>query len=144
MPGQQQGQPQVQGPRRSDGGRACPRLGRADQGAHATLPARSDVGGTRIAMTQSMKAWFAVPGPDGAGVELRERPVPVRGPGRVLGAVRAAGTNRGELIRGAALRSGAAAAPARAGTEFAGEITALGEGVSGWNAGDRVMGRSVG
>jgi NADPH:quinone reductase-like Zn-dependent oxidoreductase len=95
-------------------------------------------------MTQTMKAWFAVPGPEGAVFELRESPVPAAGPGQVVVAVRAAGTNRGELIRGAALRSGAAAAPARAGTEFAGEIAALGEGVSGWRAGDRVMGRSVG
>jgi NADPH2:quinone reductase len=91
-----------------------------------------------------MRAWFAVPGPDGAVFELRETPVPVAGPGQVVVAVRAAGTNRGELIRGAALRAGAAATPARAGTEFAGEIGALGEGVSGWKAGDRVMGRSVG
>jgi NADPH2:quinone reductase len=95
-------------------------------------------------MTETMRAWFAVPGPEGAVFELRESPVPVAGPGQVVVAVRAAGTNRGELIRGAALRPGAAAAPARAGTEFAGEITALGEGVSGWKAGDRVMGRSVG
>src|SRR4029453_8305177 len=95
-------------------------------------------------MTQTMKAWFAVPGPEGAVFELRESPVPVAGPGQVVVAGAAAGTNRGELIRGAALRAGAAAAPARAGTEFAGEITAIGEGVSGWKAGDRVMGRSVG
>jgi NADPH:quinone reductase-like Zn-dependent oxidoreductase len=45
-------------------------------------------------MTQTMKAWFAVPGPQGA--------------------------------------------------VFAGEITALGAGVSGWRPGDRVMGRAVG
>src|SRR5881409_3849429 len=95
-------------------------------------------------MTQTMKAWFTVPGPEGAVFEFRESPVPAPGPGQVVVAVRAAGTNRGELIRGAALRSGAAAAPARAGTEFAGEIAALGEGVSGWKAGARVMGRSVG
>ena len=58
-------------------------------------------------MTQTMKAWFAVPGPEGAVFELRESPVPAAGPGQVVVAVRAAGTNRGELIRGAALRSGA-------------------------------------
>jgi len=33
-------------------------------------------------MTQTMKAWFAVPGPEGAVFELRESPVPVAGPGR--------------------------------------------------------------
>lgn len=92
-----------------------------------------------------MKAWFAVPGPEGAVFELRETPVPAPGPGQVIVAVRAAGTNRGELIRGAALRSTApSATPARAGTEFAGEIVALGDGVSGWKPGDRVMGRAAG
>src|SRR6267142_282627 len=96
-------------------------------------------------MTQTMKAWFAVPGPEGAVFELRESPVAAPGAGQVMVAVRAAGTNRGELIRGAALRPGSApASPARAGTEFAGEIAALGDGVSGWKPGDRVMGRAVG
>jgi NADPH2:quinone reductase len=92
-----------------------------------------------------MKAWFAVPGPEGAVFELRETPVPAAGAGQVLVAVRAAGINRGELIRGAQLRSaGPPANPARAGGEFAGEIGALGEGVNGWKPGDRVMGRTAG
>jgi NADPH:quinone reductase-like Zn-dependent oxidoreductase len=96
-------------------------------------------------MSQTMKAWFSVPGPGGATFELQETPVPAAGPGQVVVAVRATGTNRGELIRGAALRSGdPAAKPARAGSEFAGEIVALGEGVSGWKPGDRVMGRAAG
>ena len=92
-----------------------------------------------------MKAWFTVPGPEGAVFELRETPVPAPGPGQVMVAVRAAGTNRGELIRGAQLRSGnPAASPTRAGGEFAGEIAALGDGVSGWTQGERVMGRAAG
>src|SRR5437870_13871955 len=95
-------------------------------------------------MAQTMKAWFAVPGPEGAKFELREAPAPTAAAGQVVVAVRAAGVNRGELIRGAALRSGAAAAPARAGGEFAGEIAEVGEGVSGWKAGERVMGRTAG
>ena len=96
-------------------------------------------------MTQTMKAWFAVPGPEGAVFELREGPVPAPGPGQVVVAVRAAGTNRGELIRGAQLRPGnPAASPARAGGEFAGEIVAPGDGMSGWKPGDRVMGRAAG
>ena len=92
-------------------------------------------------MAQTMKAWFTVPGPKGAVFELRETPVPAAGAGQLLVAVRAAGTNRGELIRGAEMRSGN---PARAGGEFAGEIAALGDGVTGWKSGDRVMGRSSG
>ena len=59
-------------------------------------------------MAKMMKAWFAVPGPEGAVFELREAEVAAPGPGQVAVAVRAAGTNRGELIRGAALRAGSA------------------------------------
>src|SRR5262245_66290435 len=88
-----------------------------------------------------MKAWFSVPGPQGAKFELRDIPAPDPAPGQVLVAVRAAGVNRGELIRGADARAGN---PTRAGGEFAGEIAALGGGVSGWKAGDRVMGRTAG
>jgi NADPH2:quinone reductase len=92
-----------------------------------------------------MRAWFTVPGPEGATFELRDVPVPAPDAGQVIVAVRATGTNRGELIRGAQLRPGNPAAnPARAGSEFAGEIAALGDGVSDWRTGDRVMGRAVG
>jgi NADPH2:quinone reductase len=91
-----------------------------------------------------MKAWFTVPGPDGALFELRETAVPTAAAGQVVVAVRAAGVNRGELIRGAALRPGPAANPVRSGGEFAGEIATVGEGVTGWKPGDRVMGRSAG
>ena len=96
-------------------------------------------------MADTMKAWFTVPGPDGATFELREIPVPTVGPGQVLVRVRAAGTNRGELIRGAQLRSSQPAAnPARSGGEFAGEIATLGDGVANVKLGDRVMGRTAG
>ena len=96
-------------------------------------------------MEKTMKAWFTVPGPEGAVFELRDIPVPAPAAGQVLVRVHAAGTNRGELIRGAALRSAnPAASPARAGGEFAGEIAAVGDGVSAWKAGDRVMGRTAG
>ena len=88
-----------------------------------------------------MKAWFTVPGPEGAKFELRDIPAPTPGQGQVLVAVRAAGTNRGELIRGADARAGN---PARAGGEFAGEIAAVGDGVAGFKPGDRVMGRAAG
>lgn len=96
-------------------------------------------------MPQTMQALFLVPGPEGGVYEFRQIPVPAPGPGEVLVAVRAAGTNRGELLARPLLRSdNPAAKPVRAGIEFAGEIVALGEGVSGWIVGDRVMARGPG
>ena len=92
-----------------------------------------------------MKAIFAVPGPDGGVFEYRDIPVPSPDAGEVLVAIRAAGTNRGELIQRPLLRtSNPALRPIRAGIEFAGEIAALGDGVSGWQTGERVMGRGLG
>ena len=90
---------------------------------------------------RAIPAWFTVPTPDGAVFELREAPMPAAAPGQVVVAVRAAGTNRGELIRAKEVRSGA---PARAGSEFAGQVHAVGDGVTGWAPGDRVMGRANG
>ncbi len=96
-------------------------------------------------MTRTMKALFVVPGPEGGVYEFREIPVPTPGPGEVLVAVHAAGTNRGELLARPLLRSdNPAIKPMRTGIEFAGEIAALGEGVSGWTPGDRIMARGVG
>jgi NADPH2:quinone reductase len=96
-------------------------------------------------MTQTMKALFVVPGPEGGVYEFRDIPIPPPEPGQVLVAVRAAGTNRGELIARPLLRSdNPAANPMRAGIEFAGEIVTLGEGVSGWARGDRIMARGAG
>ncbi len=96
-------------------------------------------------MAQTMKALFVVPGPEGGVYEFREIPVPTPGLGEVLVAVRAAGTNRGELLARPLLRSdNPAAKPMRTGIEFAGEIAALGEGVSGWTPGDRIMARGAG
>ncbi len=96
-------------------------------------------------MTQTMKALFVVPGPEGGVNEFRDLPVPTPGPGEVLVAVRAAGTNRGELLARPLLRSdNPAAKPMRAGIEFAGEIVVLGDRVSGWKPGDRIMARGTG
>ncbi|MBI3330166.1 MAG: zinc-binding dehydrogenase [Nitrospinae bacterium] len=92
-----------------------------------------------------MKALFVVPGPTGAVNEFRDIPVPTPGLGEVLIAVRAAGTNRGELLARPLLRSdNPAAKPMRAGIECAGEIVALQAGVSEWKAGDRIMARAAG
>lgn len=66
-------------------------------------------------------------------------PTPAVTPGKILVRVRAAGVNRGELITKRTYRSGPDAIN---GIEFAGEIEACGEGVSGWAPGARVMGQA--
>ena len=74
-----------------------------------------------------------------AAVDMPQPPT-----GEVVVAVRAAGTNPGE----AAIRSGAAAAqfpatfPSGQGSDLAGVVSAVGEGVTAFSAGDEVMGWS--
>lgn len=67
----------------------------------------------------------------------RETPLPEAGSGQMLLRVHAAALNRGEFIAGHGLTS----KPARAGIEGAGEVVTLGEGVSNFKLGDRIMGR---
>lgn len=71
-------------------------------------------------------------------LKIAERPDPVAGRGQVLIRVRAAGVNRPDLLQ----RTGAYPPPPGAsdilGLEVAGEIEAVGEGVTRWTAGDRV------
>lgn len=86
-----------------------------------------------------MKAYWITPGPAGTKVELRDTPAPEPKPGELLVRVRAAALNRGELLGG---KAGASAKPG--GGECAGEIVKLGDGVTGFAAGDRVMGRCGG
>lgn len=73
-------------------------------------------------------------------LEPRDVPPPEVGPGQIMIRVRAAGLNRGEMIPGSPMHS----AEKIGGTEAAGEIHAVGAGVEGWRAGDRVMGRVIG
>jgi NADPH:quinone reductase-like Zn-dependent oxidoreductase len=86
-----------------------------------------------------MKSYWITPGPAGTKVELRDTPTPEPKPGELLVRVRAAALNRGELLGG---KAGAAAKPG--GGECAGEVVKLGDGVTGFAAGDRVMGRCGG
>lgn len=88
----------------------------------------------------TMLAAVAVPGPEGAVIELREMPVPQPGAGEVLIRVRAAGLNRGEQVGLAAFRTGS---PRIMGIECAGEIAALGPGVEGLKEGDAVLARGA-
>lgn len=74
-------------------------------------------------------------------LQLGEAPTPQPGPGQVLLRMHAAGLNRGEFIPGGLIKGGASKP---AGIEGAGEIVALGAGVTGLTIGDRVMGRCTG
>lgn len=71
-------------------------------------------------------------------LKIAKRPDPVAEPGQVLIRVRAAGVNRPDLLQ----RTGAYPPPPGAsdilGLEVAGEIEAVGEGVTRWTVGDRV------
>jgi NADPH:quinone reductase-like Zn-dependent oxidoreductase len=75
-------------------------------------------------------------------LEVREAEDPVATPGRVLVAVKAAGINPGEI----AIREGRlherwpATFPSGEGTDFAGVVRSVGEGVTGFSEGDEVLG----
>jgi len=84
-----------------------------------------------------MHAVRVIPAATGGRVEVQEVPQPVAGPRQVLVRVRASGLNRGEITQAKDRRSGE---PITAGVEFAGEVAAVGAEVTGWQAGDRVMG----
>jgi NADPH2:quinone reductase len=88
-----------------------------------------------------VKAVRVVPTPLGGKVEVQDIPVPQVGAGQVLVRVRAAGLNRGEINQARELRSGNTIT---AGVELAGEVAQVGEGVTGWRKGDRVMGHGKG
>lgn len=77
-----------------------------------------------------------------AKLQCRNVEAPTPTSGQLLVKMRAASLNRGELIVGHGLLKPGAAKPA--GMEGAGEIVAIGAGVSGFSTGDRVMGRCPG
>jgi len=65
---------------------------------------------------------------------------PIAGPAQLLVAVRAAGLNRADLaVIAGTYHAGAGTDPFVAGAELAGEVVAVGDGVSEWSPGDRVM-----
>ncbi len=76
-----------------------------------------------------------------AVLQLSDVPQPEPGANQVLLRMQAAGLNRGEFIPGGLIKAGAAKP---AGIEGAGEIVALGAGVTALQVGQRVMGRCPG
>ena len=85
-----------------------------------------------------MKSYWIVTRGQQSVLEPREVPVPQPQRDEVLIRVHATALNRGELIVGGAVHGG----PEKlGGTEASGVVHAVGEGVSQWKKGDRVMGR---
>jgi NADPH2:quinone reductase len=87
-----------------------------------------------------MKSYWVVPGAASVTLEPRDVPQPEAGPGQLLVAVRASSFNRGELLPSRVVPAGAKPA----GIECAGEIAAVGEGVTDFVPGEHVMGRCAG
>lgn len=86
-----------------------------------------------------MKAYWVVPAAGAVTLEPRDVATPEPAAGQLLVRVHASCFNRGELL---AYRDPMTAKPA--GIECAGEIAALGAGITGFTLGERVMGRCVG
>jgi NADPH2:quinone reductase len=78
--------------------------------------------------------------PDYAGCRVKEIPTPEPGPGEVRIKVRAAAVNFPDLMQTRGEHQHKPALPFIPGMELAGEIDALGEGVTGWAVGDPVAG----
>jgi NADPH2:quinone reductase len=83
--------------------------------------------------------------PGGPDVLVPEqRPVPKPGAGEILVKVEAAGVNRPDVMQRQGLYPPPPGAPDIPGLEIAGAVVALGEGVTRWKIGDRVMALVIG
>src|SRR6185295_12111356 len=88
-----------------------------------------------------MKSYWIVPVATGVALEQRDVPRPEPKDGQLLVRVRASSFNRGELLVGHGTH---APAVKTAGGDCAGEVAAVGAGVTGFSVGERVMGRCGG
>lgn len=80
---------------------------------------------------------------NGVGImELRESPIPVPGPGQLLLRVRATSLSRGDLLGAIKFHRSPEGRPA--GVNAAGEVQALGAGVTEFRVGERIMVRGHG
>ena len=75
---------------------------------------------------------------EGQPLALGEAQRPAPGPGEVLVKIAASGLNRADLLQRRGMYPPPKGASDIMGLECAGEIAALGEGVTGWSVGDRV------
>ena len=94
-----------------------------------------------------MQAAIMVPGREGGVWNIREVQRPVVPPGHILVRVHASSLNRAEMraVRNLRLVAGQPAPAERTGGgDAAGEVVELGDGVTGFKPGDRVMGRCNG
>lgn len=82
--------------------------------------------------------------PSGDNLQLHTAPRPQPGPGQLLLRVHAAGVNRADLLQRAGRYPPPPGASAILGLEVAGEVTALGVGVSEFQPGDAVLGLVAG
>lgn len=88
-----------------------------------------------------MKAAISATARGPEGLSLEEVADPVAGPGEVVVAVRATALNRADLLQTLGLYPAPPGVPRDIpGLEYAGEVQALGAGVTRWQVGDRVMG----
>jgi len=73
-------------------------------------------------------------------LQVQQRPDPVAGSGEVLVRVKAAGINFADVMARAGLYPDAPKPPSVVGYEFAGVVESIGEGVTEYGPGDRVLG----
>jgi len=90
-----------------------------------------------------MQSYWMQMNETGSVLALRDVPVPQPGARQLLVRMRAAALNRGEFLRGHSQQAKPGAWKASGG-EGAGEVVSVGGEVSGFRAGDRVMGRCAG
>lgn len=90
-----------------------------------------------------MKSWWMQMTDTDTVLEERDTPVPQPGAGQLLVRMRAAALNRGEFVLGHGLH-GTAGTWKAIGGEGAGEVVAAGDGVTGFQPGNPVMGRCAG
>jgi NADPH2:quinone reductase len=97
-----------------------------------------------MALPTSMTA-IAIKAPGGPEMLVPEqRLVPAPGDGEILVKVQAAGINRPDVMQRKGLYPAPKGAPETPGLEIAGEVVALGNGVTRWKLGDKVMALVIG